>query len=113
MNPTFKDYRLYEPPNVVVNATRKVKQRSELAPSKGPPAKPLLTSVSQQQPGYHSQEPGRRKREEMTLLPCNNVFGFKFIKIIKHHQFDTECLRIDPRDVKIQNFPGEHAPRHP
>ena len=53
MNSEVKDCRLHEPSKEVVTATRKVTQGSELAP-KGPPAKPLLTSGSQQQLGSHS-----------------------------------------------------------
>ena len=59
--PKVKDCRLYEPSKEVVTATRKVTQGSELAP-KGPPAKPLLTSKSHQQPGSNSHGTKQKKK---------------------------------------------------
>ena len=61
MNSKVKDCRFYEPSKEVATATRKVTQGSKLAP-KGPPAKPLLPSGSQQQPGSHSHETRQKKR---------------------------------------------------
>ena len=61
MNSKVNDCRLYEPSNEVVIATRKVTQGSELAP-KRPPAKPVLPSTSQQQPGSHSHGTRQKKK---------------------------------------------------
>ena len=61
MNSKVNDCRLYEPSKEVVIATRKVTQGSELAP-KRPPAKPVLPSTSQQQPGSHSHGTRQKKK---------------------------------------------------
>ena len=75
MNSKVNDCRLYEPSKEVVIATRKVTLGSELAP-KRPPAKPVLPSTRQQQPGSQSwnqaEEKGSAQGEEVTLehLQC-------------------------------------------